>query len=340
MPRSNHVFRFNTNWFDFVGCYDAVRDAWNCDPHGNPMHAFSHLLSRSCHKLREWHRTGVNRADSDMINIKAEISHLENSDFNLISQSLLFDHYVNLSTLQRQCCNMWAQRARLAWVKDGDRNTSFFHATTRIHAHTNFISQVVDVHDNHCRDQSSIERVFLTFYKELWNHTTTTMPTTFDALPANLPSISDSVAASLIREVTIEEVYSTILDLPAGKSPGPDGFNSEFYQNFWPIIGDCLYAAIQFFFANSSIPTSWGKTFVTLIPKKNNPRHVTDFRPIALCNVNFKIITKLLANRLKLVLPNLIGREQVGFVSDRCSFDNIIAVQEAVHTLESDTKNP
>lgn len=132
---------------------------------------------------------------------------------------------------------MWAQRARLSRVKDGDKNTSFFHSTTCIWPHTNFISQVVYVHGNHCRDQSSIECVFLTFYKDLWSSSINTTATSFDALPGNLPCIPDSLVASLVREVTINEVYRTILELPAGKSPGLDGFISEFYRNFRPIIG-------------------------------------------------------------------------------------------------------
>lgn len=88
---SKHVLRFDNNWFDFVGCHNAVRDAWSCVPRGNPMHAFTHLLSHSRFNLRKWHRNGVNKAESNIINIEAEIGHLENSDFNLLYQSLLME---------------------------------------------------------------------------------------------------------------------------------------------------------------------------------------------------------------------------------------------------------
>lgn len=82
------------------------------------------------------------------------------------------------------------------------------------------------------------------------------------------------------------------------------------------------------------MPASWRKTFITLIPKVNNHRFVSDFRLISLCNVCYKILSKILANRLKTILPRLISREQVGFVSCHCSFDNIIALQEIAHSSE------
>lgn len=88
------------------------------------------------------------------------------------------------------------------------------------------------------------------------------------------------------------------------------------------------------------MPSSWGKTFIALISKKENPKLVFDFWPISLCSVRFKIISKILDNLLKLVLPHLIGREQVGFVSGSCSFDNIIYVREVVHSLEYDSNGP
>ncbi|XP_039130894.1 uncharacterized protein LOC120267295 [Dioscorea cayenensis subsp. rotundata] len=342
-PFSYHttrIFRFDINWLDFIGCHDAIHDAWNCHPHGNPLQAFSHLLSRACYNLSNWHRSGINSLEADLASSEITISNLEKSDFNSISQSFLMDQYANLASLQRQCSIKWAQRARMLWIKDGDRNTSFFHATTRIRAHSNFISKVVDSNGVCCQDHTSIERAFLNFYMDLWSAPSVESDNLLNLLPTNLPRLNDSVASSIVREVTKEEVFQTLLDLPTGKSPGPDGFCTEFYHSFWPIIGDHLFLAVRCFFERAIIPSSWGKTFITLIPKKDHPHSVSDFRPISLCNVNFKIISKLLANRMQLVLPSLIGREQAGFVTNRCSFDNIIAVQEIVHTLETDTKNP
>lgn len=84
------------------------------------------------------------------------------------------------------------------------------------------------------------------------------------------------------------------------------------------------------------MPSSWGKTFITLILKKDNPLTISDFRPISLCNVCYKVIAKLLANRLRLVM-NLVDIEQNGFISGCGAYDNTIAAQEITHSLESDS---
>lgn len=86
--------------------------------------------------------------------------------------------------------------------------------------------------------------------------------------------------------------------------------------------------------------TAWGKTFVSLIPKTVHPKKVLDFCPISLCNVSYKVVTKILANLLKPILDGLIGREQSGFIVGRTLLDDIIDVQEMVHYINQNQKTP
>lgn len=113
--------------------------------------------------------------------------------------------------------------------------------------------------------------------------------------------------------------------MPRGKSPGPDGLNVEFYIFYWNTIGDHLFNAINQFFIEGILPPSWGQTLVVLIPKKDNPFLTSDFRPISLYNVCYKIVTKILANRLRSVILKIVGPEQNGFLPGRGTYDNIIA---------------
>lgn len=279
------------------------------------------------------------------MNTELEINALELLDSaspaNPEIHNSLVSLYNKFSALQRQSACKWAQRARLQWVQDGDHNTGFFHNCVRFRKHVNSISHILDANGNVCFGHQGIEQVFVDFYSKLWSESDPkNVSDVCFALPDDLISLSDCDADFLVKDVSKNEVFQTLISLPSGKSPGPDGLNVEFYRFFWDVVGDHLFDDVSYFFNTSSLPASWGRTYVTLIPKKPNPKCVSDFRPISLCNVSYKVISKLLANRLKHVLPKLIGREQCGFVSGRNAFDNIIALQEIAHSFNRELVSP
>lgn len=110
---------------------------------------------------------------------------------------------------------------------------------------------------------------------------------------------------------------------------------------FIEILLGTLFLMLLLIFSNdASLPPSWGQTSVVLIPKKDNPNLPSDFRPISLCNVCYKIITKILANRLKSIIHKIVGTEQNGFIPMHGAFDNIIAAQEIAHSIEYEFPGP
>lgn len=122
------------------------------------------------------------------------------------------------------------------------------------------------------------------------------------------------------------------------KSPGPDGMNPAFYQRFWDIIGDDVAAACINVLSENTIPEGLNDTLVVLIPKKNSPETMGDLRPISLCNVMIKIITKMLANRMKSVLSHVISETQSAFIPGRFITDNVIAAYEVNHWMRKKTQ--
>ncbi|KAJ0250309.1 Reverse transcriptase domain-containing protein [Hirschfeldia incana] len=117
------------------------------------------------------------------------------------------------------------------------------------------------------------------------------------------------------------------------KAPGPNGFQPIFYQKCWEIVGDSVARFVMQFFETGQLPKETNDALVVLIPKVNKPESITQFRPISLCNVLFKIITKAMVGRLKGVMNKLIGPAQSSFIPGRLSADNIVVVQEAVHSM-------
>ncbi|GKF19702.1 hypothetical protein Tco_0068340 [Tanacetum coccineum] len=133
----------------------------------------------------------------------------------------------------------------------------------------------------------------------------------------NFLLISRNQVQDLERPVTYEEVKRAVWDCGTNKSPGPDGFSFEFYRKYWTTIDDDVFQAVRDFFVNGHFPRGCNSSFIALIPKIQDAKFVKDFRPISLIGSVYKIIAKILANKLCLVLPYLISDVQSDFVANR-----------------------
>ncbi|RVW81652.1 Transposon TX1 uncharacterized 149 kDa protein [Vitis vinifera] len=121
------------------------------------------------------------------------------------------------------------------------------------------------------------------------------------------------------------------------KSPRPDGFNPAFFQHFWLLIGNDIFHACSSWLNKNEFPASLNETIIVLIPKNDNPVSMRDLWPIALCNVLYKIIVKVLANRLKIFLPVLIDESQSTFVLGKAIIDNVVVAFELIHYMKRKT---
>lgn len=122
---------------------------------------------------------------------------------------------------------------------------------------------------------------------------------------------------SLLAPFQEEEVRKALFSIGDLKAPGSDGLHAVFYKRFWDMLGDYLTGEVLQAVNNSSIPEGWNDTAIVMIPKVENPDKVSQFLPISLCNVVYKVISKLLANRLKAILPEIISDHQSAFVPRR-----------------------
>ncbi|WOL14239.1 hypothetical protein Cni_G23019 [Canna indica] len=132
-----------------------------------------------------------------------------------------------------------------------------------------------------------------------------------------------------------------MVSLGRGKAPGPDGYSLEFFIKFWMEMKDTYCSALREFQEQGSLPNSWGQTNLVFIPKKDHPTRIKEYRPIALCNVAYKIFAKVLVNRLKPHIKQIISREQGAFVEKRRLQYNIIIISKNVNIVrKSNRKHP
>ena len=149
------------------------------------------------------------------------------------------------------------------------------------------------------------------------------------------PCISHQTNNMLIKDSTAEEIREATFAIHPDKAPGPDGFSASFFQANWETVGPTVIAEIKNFFSTGVIRSSQHETHVRLIPKNTGAKKVYDYRPIALCNVYFKIISKMLSLRIKPVLHAIISENQSAFTSGRAISDNVLITQETLHFLKN-----
>ena len=143
---------------------------------------------------------------------------------------------------------------------------------------------------------------------------------------------------SLSKPYTKEEITKALQQMHPSKAPGPDGMNPNFCQKFWYVVShDTIQTVIDFL--NGTIEqATLNETHIVLIPKVLNPESPKDYRPISLCNVVVRIATKVIANRLKDILPFIIFENQSAFITGRMITDNAMKIFELFHSMNKKTK--
>lgn len=146
--------------------------------------------------------------------------------------------------------------------------------------------------------------------------------------------IDQAMHSYLSEDFTVTEVGVAMKQMKSNAAPGPDGLPAIFYQTYWDLIGPEVTNHVLHILNNKGNPGNINYTFLCLIPKKNDPKLPSDYRPIALCNVILKLITKTIANRIKKILPSIISPQQSAFLPTRLISDNTLLAYEAFHYLK------
>ena len=144
-------------------------------------------------------------------------------------------------------------------------------------------------------------------------------------------------AHCLVDPVTLPEIEGALKYFKKDRSPGPDGWPVEFFLHFFELLGKDLLVAVDFSRTSGHITPSINSTFLALIPKKDKPVTFMDFRPISLCNLVYKLISKVITVRLNPFLDTHISREQFGFLKNRQIVEPIGITQKTLHSVK--TKN-
>ncbi|GJS35967.1 RNA-directed DNA polymerase, eukaryota [Tanacetum coccineum] len=236
-----------------------------------------------------------------------------------------------LQDIQSSESHDFIQKAKIQWAVEGDENSKFFHGIiNRKRANLAIKGVMVDgvwVDDPVCVKEE-FRSHFANRFRAPVNH--------HCKLNFIFPNrLSPDQVGDLERPVTKDEVRTAVWGCGENKSPGPDGYTFEFFRKFWDIIGSDLFEAVEWFFVHCSFTRGCNSSFVALIPKTHDPKFVSDYRPISLIGSLYKVITKILANRLSFVISDLISDVQTAFLPNRQILDGPFIINDLLSWCKS-----
>jgi hypothetical protein len=207
--------------------------------------------------------------------------------------------------------SLWRSKSRETWLICRDLNTKYFHTSTLIRRRANAVNFLKLESGVWVSSRDDIGSNFISHFSNLFTSFNPAIEK--EMLDLFSPVITDEENVTLSFPPAEEEILEVLTSLGSTKASGPDGFTTLFYKKYWHLIRKDVLVSVEQFFSNHCLQRQQNHSFIALIPKMSGSHTANLFRPISLCNIVYKIIYKILANRLKALLPKIISPPSVSF---------------------------
>ncbi|WJX63191.1 hypothetical protein P8452_48110 [Trifolium repens] len=327
-------------WRDIPGYHLFVREKWNAlQVEGWGGYVLKEKLKLLKAALKEWHKEHAHNLPSRIKSLKVRLSALDQKgEEEELSEEELAEFYgvaSDIHSLSRLSASISWQQARSLWLKEGDANSKYFHSILSSCRRGNAISVIQ-------AGGVTLEGVY-PIRQAVFSH----FASHFKSLNVERPGVGNLQFRQLSRvesgSLTIPfaeaEVKAAVWDCDSYKSPGPDGIHFGFIKDFWEELRGDIMRFISEFHRNGKLTKGINSTFIALIPKIESPQRLNDFRPISLVGSLYKILAKVLANRLRLVMGSVISESQTAFVKDKQILDGILIANEVVDEARKSKKD-
>ncbi|KAK3231468.1 hypothetical protein Dsin_003349 [Dipteronia sinensis] len=324
-------FRFDNIWLEDKDLMEEVRKEWvDSKQGGTSSRKLLSKMGSARSKIKSWVVSKV----KDRLTTKSLEDRLAKIDDRATSHGwsdMLRNERLEVvtelwKTIRREE-QQWRQKSRVKWLLEGDRNIKFFHCVASGRRRNNFIENIA--FDGVVKSRPDEVRAGVAdFFEKHYKNVSWTRPY-IKGLP--LKKLSAEEGESLEEIFTEEEVWTALTSCDGNKAPGPDGFNLNFIKDNWKVISGDFMKFMQDFHRNGSIVKDLNKSFIALIPKCVKPKTMKDFRPICLVGALYKVLGKVLANRMRKVMNSVIGEYQMAFVWNRQIIDSFVIAEEIIH---------
>ncbi|XP_048623608.1 uncharacterized protein LOC125592465 [Brassica napus] len=328
--RKYKKFKFDKRWLDNEELRQVILGGWKSPDLPPDASIMEHISS--CRKaLGEWRRQHNLNSAKQVEELKEKVESMYSNDDATPEE--IAEELKELADALKAEELFWKQKSRVFWLREGDKNTKIFHALTKQRRARNKITQLLDGDENVVEDEEGLVAIATSYFRQIFE--SSNPEEIEEALSEVSTTITGSINNDLAAPVTEWEVKLALFAMLPKKAPGPDGMTALFYQKFWDIVKEDLTHMVNQFLFHGEVANGLNDTNICLIPKTTRPNVMSQFRPISLCNVSYKIISKVLCQRLRKVLPDRISETQSAFVAGRHISDNIMIAQEMFHALRT-----
>ncbi|KAG7559487.1 Reverse transcriptase zinc-binding domain [Arabidopsis thaliana x Arabidopsis arenosa] len=323
------LFRYDRRLRNNKEVSQLIRNQWKPDEDEDVEKKLSRCRTAIITWTREKHLNSQKRVEEARTKLEIEMSSTSSNTLRIAA----INEELRLAYKDEE--DFWKQRSRQLWLTLGDKNTGYFHAITKGRKAVNKFSILENEAGQVFYEEEKILGVITEYYQTLFHLEEGERESIIHE--ALSPCISAETNDELTAIPLPEEIRGACFSIHADKAPGPDGFSASFFQSHWPTVGPQIILEIQNFFSSGILPRNINLTHVRLIPKITSPKKMSDYRPIALCTVYYKIISKILTKRLQPVLHSLVAENQSAFVPQRAISDNVLITHEVLHYLHAST---
>lgn len=318
-------------WFRNKSFQEEFNTHWPSELQGVPIRV---QLNECAANINEWNTKSFGSVQSNLKRLRKDLEWVKKkvrNEENVVEENKIMNELDEWRFREEL---LWKQRSRVDWLKEGDKNTKFFHAKATHRRKINSIKGLQTSDGSWVTKEKDMVNIALEHIKGVFK-SSRNGPINLNFQMSHIEgSLSVESLSILNHDFSASEVREAIFQMFPTKAPGPDGFSAIFYQKLWNIVGvDITRATLKML--NDCHMGGIGDTVICLIPKSSGAVKVDDFRPISLCNVTSKLISKVLANRLKRVLPEVVTECQGAFVPGRLITDNFILAHEVGHYIRS-----
>jgi len=326
-------------WQDVPGYKQFVHDKWNSFYiEGWGGFVIKEKLKLIKAALREWHSTHVKNIPGRIDTLKARLSEFDEkgAEGGLSIEEIdeMRDVTHDIHSLSRVTTSINWQQSRLLWLKDGDANSKYFHSVLSGRRRRNAIVSLM-VNGSLVEGVQPICQEVFSHFRDHFASSNISRSGVENLVFKNLSYVDGN---GLIKLFTADEVKSAVWYYDNFKSPGPDGVHFGFIKEFWEVVQGDIMRFITDFHRNGRLTRGINSTFIALIPKVDSPPSLHDFRPISLVGCLYKILLKVLANRLRMVMGSLISETQTAFVKNKQILDGILIANELVDEAQKSKK--